>query len=1326
MADGRVVFEAVIDSTKAENDLKNLQKTVNDATDEGLVIEAEVDSKKANNDLKDLKKTVNQTAEEKIDIKADVDSKKADSEIKDLKNKVNETSAENIDIKADVDTTEAKQSLDGLKKKGKSTAEEVEKAIDKSTESSKKGVSGFVDTFFSAASSSSGACGSIVSSIAGIATGTGIAQIAVGLLDSALSTLGETFSSAVSRVDTLDTSTKSLTVLTGDAETAQGVMSDLSEAIQGTPIALDQVSGGAKKMVAAGMEASNVKDVFTAIADAAYGVGDGTQSIDQMTDAISSLQSSGTAYSDDINRLVDAGVPAWQMLANQTGMSVGDIKDYVSEGSLSSTDAINMLTQGIENGTTGIAGDTAKMQGLAQTAGDTISGSMSNMKTSFVRLIAEAITPFKDTFIGSMNGITQGVNGAISGLKTFNSCIQTFLQNSQAVQAFKGLIDSFSPVIKNLEDLALSFLTQAAPAFEPVKQAFLSFWNTLDPVLTQIFNLLSVVLPPAIEFTRTIVIEVCGYILNAVAPVFGGLLAGFGDVLTCISNTIGFVVALINGDWSGAMDFMWGAADSAKQFLEDIWNGILGTIDYIFPGIIDSITGFFSQLPEQMKTIGANVIQGFWDGVNGAKQWLEDKITELIGWLPDWIKKPLGIASPSKVMRDEVGKFIPLGIAEGIVQAMPSVKKTLTDQITSLADTASDVDIQTKTTNSVSINNDVKTNKKTGAKDNDSSVELKDLSGTVTDETQAVQTDINTAYPQMAQTADTYSNQMAKNVIQNVDTIQNPVNTALINTNSNVNTQTSLMSANATNNAVSMKTNMVTQTAQMATSTVSNADSLKSGVINTLSTMPTQLYSIGSTMMTQLNAGIDSTKQTVLDNTSDLVQKLLDTFITGLGIHSPSVKMQWIGEMMAAGIIKGLSSDKISKYTEHVIELMQDSFKNGKLDVNTVVDKLGDNIPDLIAKLGVDTSDVTSFLYPLLGTEGTISSYFGYRNDVEGVGSSYHQGLDIAAPAGTPIDAVMGGQVIVAGDYGGYGNAVLIDHGNGLQTLYGHMSQVGTSVGAQVGAGSVIGYVGSTGNSTGNHLHLSVIKDGEQIDPLPYVQGASISAGNTLASALMSAYYTKKYGTASTTSAGGDLTSWITQALQITGQLTPTNLSNTIALAQGESGGNPSAVNNWDSNAQAGHPSIGLMQTIQSTFDAYALPGHTNIYDPVDNAIASIRYQLATYGYLRSTPGYYKGTKSALAGLGLVGENGAELIDFSGGERVYNAAETSRIFNMAYANSQNAQALAQQGNVVYIYNAPEKQKPIEQNIYFQETPKTPSEYRAALKSEGRRLAFGKS
>jgi Transglycosylase SLT domain len=70
-----------------------------------------------------------------------------------------------------------------------------------------------------------------------------------------------------------------------------------------------------------------------------------------------------------------------------------------------------------------------------------------------------------------------------------------------------------------------------------------------------------------------------------------------------------------------------------------------------------------------------------------------------------------------------------------------------------------------------------------------------------------------------------------------------------------------------------------------------------------------------------------------------------------------------------------------------------------------------------------------------------------------------------------------------------------------------------------------------------------------------------------------------------------------------------------------ESDGNPNAQNNWDYNAQAGHPSIGLMQTIQSTFNAYKLPGHNNIRNPVDNIIATVRYAIATYGSVSRVPG---------------------------------------------------------------------------------------------------------
>lgn len=94
----------------------------------------------------------------------------------------------------------------------------------------------------------------------------------------------------------------------------------------------------------------------------------------------------------------------------------------------------------------------------------------------------------------------------------------------------------------------------------------------------------------------------------------------------------------------------------------------------------------------------------------------------------------------------------------------------------------------------------------------------------------------------------------------------------------------------------------------------------------------------------------------------------------------------------------------------------------------------------------------------------------------------------------------------------------------------------------------------------------------------------------------------------------GSVKSWLTKALQITGAFSPLNLSDLFQQTMHESGGNPRAINLWDSNAKAGHPSKGLLQTIDSTFRSYMLPGHGNIWNPIDNAIAASRYMAARYG----------------------------------------------------------------------------------------------------------------
>ena len=118
---------------------------------------------------------------------------------------------------------------------------------------------------------------------------------------------------------------------------------------------------------------------------------------------------------------------------------------------------------------------------------------------------------------------------------------------------------------------------------------------------------------------------------------------------------------------------------------------------------------------------------------------------------------------------------------------------------------------------------------------------------------------------------------------------------------------------------------------------------------------------------------------------------------------------------------------------------------------------------------------------------GTLSSGFGGRSSPGGVGTTYHEGIDIAVPEGTPIRAAKGGTVISASYNGGYGNYTCIDHGDALSTCYGHQSQLGVSTGQSVDQGQVIGYSGNTGASTGPHLHFEVRINGVAQDPMGYL-----------------------------------------------------------------------------------------------------------------------------------------------------------------------------------------------------------------------------------------------
>lgn len=389
--------------------------------------------------------------------------------------------------------------------------------------------------------------------------------------------------SAIGRVDTIDTATKSLTVLTGSAKDAQLVMKDLTAAIDGTPIALDAVALGAKKMVAAGMKAADVKPVFTAIADAAYGVGNGSESIDQMTDAISALQASGVAYADDINRLVDAGVPAWQILANSTGKSVGEMKKYVSEGSLESTRAIAMLTKGIEEGTTGMAGNTAKMAGLAKTAGNTISGSFANMKTAAVKSLANIVENLKGPII-------QALDVAKNAFKQF-----------AAVTASPEFQKKLSDLIQKIKEF-IPVLIEWAPVLAKVAAGFVAF-NIISSVYSKVAGLVMAFRGLASSGT------LLGGIVNTVKGSFLALKVALGSAAAAFGVIIAVIGAVIAVAYGMYVSFKENTAN-IKGFLSTMWDGVknsFGKIVDVFKQIVAALKPVGSGFKDVLKYVGVAI-----------------------------------------------------------------------------------------------------------------------------------------------------------------------------------------------------------------------------------------------------------------------------------------------------------------------------------------------------------------------------------------------------------------------------------------------------------------------------------------------------------------------------------------------------------------------------------------------------------------------------------------------------------------------------------------------------------------------------------------------
>ena len=281
------------------------------------------------------------------------------------------------------------------------------------------------------------------------------------------------------------------------------------------------------------------------------------------------------------------------------------------------------------------------------------------------------------------------------------------------------------------------------------------------------------------------------------------------------------------------------------------------------------------------------------------------------------------------------------------------------------------------------------------------------------------------------------------------------------------------------------KTNINTKFDQMKTDVSNKSDGFKQS---------------GKDVMSGLNLGLKDEENDPSKTINGISVKMNEAFLSYWETHSPSKRTRRLGGYIIEGMAEGLMDNHLEDMATKLMSSIGDAFKSGSISILTIFEKLGKNTTKALQSVGANFAGIggglTSSGLTFPTDSRTITSWFGYRNDTGGVGSTYHQGIDIGAGMGEPIYAAMAGTVTTAGAYGGYGNAVIIDHGNGLQTLYGHQSAVAVGSGQQVAQGQVIGYVGSTGNSTGPHLHFSIMVNGEQVDPTMFLGSFAVGTTN--------------------------------------------------------------------------------------------------------------------------------------------------------------------------------------------------------------------------------------
>ena len=502
--------------------------------------------------------------------------------------------------------------------------------------------------------------------------GAGIKSIVAGLgitklIGSAFNMITGSADKAIKRLDTFKQFPKVMENFGVSTEEANNSIKRIDEATRGLPIALDQSVAGVQNLFMVTKDLGKAEGIFKAVTDSAMVfAGGSTDAIDRFSYAFKQAMSSGKVSAQDFNQMNEAIPGLMDKVAQSMGMSYATLKKGLSDGSISMEQFNNALLKLDKEGGAGMSA----LSESAKSATGGIQTSIDNAKTAVVRGVAGIIQAFdvrlESTPFGSLSGLIQ----------------QAGIKASEALGMVADLISGkisatdFGKNVGSLINKTLKQFTKDLPKFLDVGIKMLmelikGFASTIPEMLKMAIYLI-------INVANTL-IDNLDEIIDAGLEIILALVDGIVDNIDkIIGAAFKLIIAIQNKLGSPEVQSkLWSAAG---KIIAALVTGIIRAIPTLLNGVKQINTNMINQflkLPGRLKTVGTNLVKGLWNGIKERGAKLKEDVKEWAQGIVDSIKKKLGIKSPSKVFKEQVGKMIAEGIGVGFKDEIDNVYKEM-------------------------------------------------------------------------------------------------------------------------------------------------------------------------------------------------------------------------------------------------------------------------------------------------------------------------------------------------------------------------------------------------------------------------------------------------------------------------------------------------------------------------------------------------------------------------------------------------------------------------------------------------------------------------